>query len=800
VVAQLREFFGRPRSLLWAAIPAAAGVAGGLLLRVYQGQEEPVALLGAEMVCVGLAVAIWIAYSILATAPTLLRGTPLAAMLRKDALTFAPLVPALLLAAVCASAGTEAGSGKELITGALVEVAVALMAAAVGMKAWFLGADLSARAEALRGKRAGLCLAGIVLLGAGAIALAAVWRHGQFMTFTYDLGFMDQTVWNTAHGRLLKFSIGMTGLASRPLTGRLEVPFLLIAPLYRLWADPRLLQILQAMALGLGAVPLYAFARRRLGSDFAACVFAACFVLHPALQGIGLAAVHTNAFAVPLLIAALVSLDRGTPRAFFVWSLLALCCREDVALVTVPLGLYAACRPSFRRTGVGLSLLSVVWLVTVVVLLPRLHGPAHRLYEGEREMLGLLAEGFGGMARELMRNPSLLVTQFLNDTNALYVTQLLVPLGLLSLLCPELLLVAAPGWYLNMLTGWSQMNDIHSQYQAYVLPVLAAAAVCGAGRLSRKLTAWAETSPWARANCLVPRNALPAVCLVCLLCAVYGRLALGRRVLPSAPWPAEHTLALREAVRRIPPTASVTAPQHLGPHLSQRLRLFVDPAEGMGEYVIVDAFEPLLWPDGLLPHTGIGIGVVRFHPLKLLRRSDYGVCFSQSGVVVLKRGADHRGGLLRLYAGEAEPGDAPLPVVLDGWRLFGASSRVFETKETRCLELSLKWRPEGSAGPAAGALVCEAGETRREIPYAPGDGLLSADDAPANYVLSDRLFVVFDRRLGPRQKLSLRSGDTVTPLVEEAERPQRKRGLAVPLRWQAPAPTNKAPGAMGQEG
>jgi len=792
VSAQLRAFFSRPQNLLWGVLPAGAGAAGGMLLRAYEGQRGLTVPVGSELACVGLSVGLWVVYSVLATAPTLLRGTPLAAMLRKDALTYAPLVPALLIAAACASLEGGGKSGSELLAGAAVEVAVVLLAVAAGMKAWFLGVDLAARAEAVRGRRATGCLAAIVLLGAGALGVAAVWRHGQFMTFTYDLGFMDQTAWNTAHGRLLKFSIGMTRLTSRALTGRLEVPFLLIAPLYRLWADPRLLQVLQAIALGLGAVPLYAFARRRLASDFAACVFAACFVLHPALQGIGLAAMHTNAFAVPLLIAALVSLDRGSHRAFFAWSLLALCCREDVALVTVPLGVYAACRFSVRRTGFGLSLLSVIWLATVVVVLPRLHGPAPRLYGGGREMLGLLANGFGGMVHELVRDPSLLITQLLTDANALYVTQLLVPLALLSLLCPALLLVAAPGWYLNMLTGWSQMNDIHSQYQAYVLPVLAAAAVCGAARLSRKLTAWAETSPWAQENRVVPRNSLPALCLVCLLCAGYGRLALGRQVLPNPPWPPAHTRALREAVKQIPPTASVTAPQHVGPHLSQRQRLFVDPAGGMGEYVIVDALEPLLWPDSLLPEAGID--VVRYYPLKLLRRSDFGVCFSKAGVVVLKRGADHWSGLLQLFAGDHDQGDTPRAVVLDGWRLFGASSRVFETKEARCVELSLRWWPEGSAspaGPRTAALACEAGTSRREFSYTPAAGLLTTAEAPLDYVLSDHVLLVFDRRLGPKQALSLRSGDTVTPLGEETARPERRSGLAAPLRPAPGDPTSR---------
>jgi GNAT superfamily N-acetyltransferase len=120
----------------------------------------------------------------------------------------------------------------------------------------------------------------------------------------------------------------------------------------------------------LGALPLAYLARRRFHSDAAAAVVALAFVLHPALQGIGLAAVHANAFAVPLTIAAFLSLDAGRPRAFVLWCLAALCCREDVALVTFPLGLYAAWRPGFRKAGLGTALMSLAWLGVLKGLLP----------------------------------------------------------------------------------------------------------------------------------------------------------------------------------------------------------------------------------------------------------------------------------------------------------------------------------------------------------------------------------------------------------------------------------------------
>jgi len=315
-----------------------------------------------------------------------------------------------LLAA--AAARQTLGNPDDLLAGAFSELAAALFLWAVGMKILFLKANLSRVLRLFGGKCGVRWVAAAVLVGGGSIIVAAVWRHVQFLTFTSDLGIMDQTVWNTAHGRLLMFSRGLTRLTSRPLTGRLEVPFLLLAPLYRVWADPRLLQIAQAMALALGALPLFQLARRRFGSDAVGAVVAVAFVLHPALQGIGLAAVHTNAFAVPLVIAAFVSLEADRPWAFWWWSVGALCCREDVALITAPLGIYAACRLRFRKAGIGVAVLSFGWLAVLKVLLPHWFGPAPVLGGiSEVKMLGLLSQGMGHMASRLFHEPVLLVTQ-----------------------------------------------------------------------------------------------------------------------------------------------------------------------------------------------------------------------------------------------------------------------------------------------------------------------------------------------------------------------------------------------------
>jgi len=138
VLTQLREFFRAPRNWTWALLPATAGCAGGAVLAVYEPRGTGSELTG-TILCVALGLGFWVSYSVLATVPTLLRGSRISAALRKDALTFVPLTLGLLLSAVAAH-GTRPDPDN-VIAGAAVELATLLFVWALGMKVFFLPAE-----------------------------------------------------------------------------------------------------------------------------------------------------------------------------------------------------------------------------------------------------------------------------------------------------------------------------------------------------------------------------------------------------------------------------------------------------------------------------------------------------------------------------------------------------------------------------------------------------------------------------------------------------------------------------------
>src|SRR5215217_2133813 len=106
----------------------------------------------------------------------------------------------------------------------------------------------------------------------------AVARHDGLRTNAFDLGYVTQTLWNTAHGQPYRLTV-LEGAPFAPegldpsrirrphsyLAFHVEPALLPLALVYGRWPDPRWLLWLQAAVVALGALPIAWLARRRVG-------------------------------------------------------------------------------------------------------------------------------------------------------------------------------------------------------------------------------------------------------------------------------------------------------------------------------------------------------------------------------------------------------------------------------------------------------------------------------------------------------------------------------------------------------
>src|SRR5207244_3306445 len=185
---------------------------------------------------------------------------------------------------------------------------------------------------------------------ATAFAALSVLRHDAFVTGRFDLGNMVQAVWSTAHGQLLRMT-DLHGEQISRLAAHVDPILVLFTPLWWIWPSPNMLLVVQAVAIALGAVPVYLLARKHLGSGRAGVGFALAYLVYPATGWLTLNEFHPVALATPLLLFAFWHLDQDRLVPFALTAVAASACKEEIALVVAGFGIWYAFARGHRAVG-----------------------------------------------------------------------------------------------------------------------------------------------------------------------------------------------------------------------------------------------------------------------------------------------------------------------------------------------------------------------------------------------------------------------------------------------------------------
>jgi uncharacterized membrane protein len=209
-------------------------------------------------------------------------------------------------------------------------------------------------------------LATVALLYFITLATFALVQHAGLKTQMNDLGNMDQAVWGASHGRLAMPVTNDTDGRTRSRLGvHANFVFWLLAPLYWLWSDPRVLLLVTTLACTAAGVGIYAFARRRLGATAWALVPPIAFFASPMVHDANLYDFHIVTVFTALLVWMAWAFDAGRRRLGFALLGLALVCQEDVPLFAACFGAWLAISGQ-RRTGILIAVVSLAWFALLI--------------------------------------------------------------------------------------------------------------------------------------------------------------------------------------------------------------------------------------------------------------------------------------------------------------------------------------------------------------------------------------------------------------------------------------------------
>lgn len=383
-------------------------------------------------------------------------------------------------------------------------------------------------------------------------------RHDRFGTFGFDLGIYDQAIW-----LMSRFKPPFITLRGLPFWGTHANPILvLFVPFYWLGAGPHFLLVAQVASQGAGAVAVYLLARDRFEARWPAVAMAGVLLLHPTYQYLIWEFFHPDALALgPLLFAYWAARARRW-NWFAVAAVLALACKEDVALAIVVLGILIAARGD-RRIGIVTSAVAAAWFMLATrVIIPFSNGigPFYDSFFGE----------FGKSASQVTKNvlahPGKAVDVATRPNRMSYYRMMFAPVAFLPLLALPTLLIGAPMIGINALSSFPYQQEIRYHYAALVLVAIILATVEAIAWLGRTATSRAFLVGLVAATSLASTVA-------------WGPAPISTKYRSGlwALYPDIRTPIREKAMRLVPSRAPASVHYNFAPHMTHRERIYEWP-------------------------------------------------------------------------------------------------------------------------------------------------------------------------------------------------------------------------------
>ena len=467
----------------------------------------------------------------------------------------------------------------------------------------------------------GLMIAGYALF----FSIQLILHFHSFGSRALDLGNHGQAIWNTSQGNWFH-QTNQPGATSR-LSLHVEPILLPISLLYRLYPSPEILFIFQSVVVALGAIPVFALGRTALKSEWLALVFAATFLLMPAVQGATLLDFHAVTLAPTFLLAAFYFMETRRPAFFALFGLLAVACKEDMTLLVMMMGLYALIINRQRRLGIATLVATGSWAFVAVFVIPRTFAGTENIHWNRYGHLG-------DSPFNIVLNMALQPQLFINHLQAVdamgYFRLLLAPTAYTALLSPLTLLLALPSLGINLLSNFPPMQRVNSLiYAAPLVPAVMISSVYGVRNLKNFIERRSQPQPSSAARFDVIFNGLAGVtiALASLVYHVYFGFLPGGGQFRGWETVTDHHRLAAQIFAQIPPTAKLSAMDRLNPHLSQRETLYIFDRVDNADHVVLDVTLDS-WP---------------LHPVELRHRVDrlvdqgFGIAAATDGYLLLAK-------------------------------------------------------------------------------------------------------------------------------------------------------------------
>ena len=451
------------------------------------------------------------------------------------------------------------------------------------------------------------------------------WHH-KIRTGNFDLGINNNLMFGGLHGAFLESRIVFPKDPAKYLANHAKIGTYAFLPIYALFPRAETLLVLQSTLLGLGSLPLFLFARKRIG-EWLAAIVALCYLCYYPMHAANFYEVNHIPIAAPFIVATVWALDARRWVWFAVCFLLGSLMREDIPIGMAVIGTFLLLSGYRPWIGLGMAVVSTLWFAFLRFYVMDQAGDWW-FPDMYKELFAPGEKGFSSVLKTLITNPFFVLWKIIEKEKLWYLMHLFVPLAFLPVRRWWLWFAFVPGGLMTLLaTNYKPLTMYSFQYVMHWTPYLFLALVL-------MLEVLGKIAGDGRVRQLAAATALAFATLV----TTYNAGAFPRRNTLRAGYNAadftysdeerKRYAQLRELIALIPPEASLATTERVGVHASSR-KVFYSLRRGhyRADYLLAAANELEL--DRTKVHLG-----------SALKGGEYGVVKRLGNMAVMKRGHD----------------------------------------------------------------------------------------------------------------------------------------------------------------
>ena len=469
-------------------------------------------------------------------------------------------------------------------------------------------------------KKLDLLLIIFFLLLVGSIyAYISLASHNHFQTFGWDLGYFDQIIWLISRG-IFPFST-LSGV--NLIAGHFSPILLAFAPLYWIWADPRILLIVQSFLVVYAALPLYLIAKMKTTNLFFPISVVLSYLFFIGTQWTILNEFHEMA-VVPISLSFLFySLEKNRRLLFWVTLLILFLTKEEMSLLIAAIGLMVWLYFKKSHVGLGLFLFGIVFFFFLTNFFMPLVSEKGEYYQSH---LSNMAKTPSDFFLKIITDPLFTLKSLINpaEKGKTFLESFLA-FGLLPVFAPYPVMIPLAEQFLTrflytgpQFTFWQNVNH-HAAPSAILL---ALSSIYGMKRLQSKFGKYKRSILWICSLALLFSTIIQDVLLKGPIHSIFKK-----QLYETLSWMKDNY----DVINKVQKSVDLAAQNNLVPHLSQRRKIYLLPEIDNAEEIVVDLHNG---PNKYSPMT---YEEMRDLVQELLTSKRYSIVYQKGDAMLLQR-------------------------------------------------------------------------------------------------------------------------------------------------------------------